>query len=537
MPASAPVLDRVVGGQAGSTPAEDDELLPPGPPWLRIVDVVVLAAVAAAAVVTRFATRSPLWLDEALSVNIAGLPLTDIPGALRSDGHPPLYYVLLHGWMKVFGESPLAVRALSGVFALALFPLLWLAARRVGGRRVAMASVIVLAVSPYAIRYATEARMYSMMMVLAVAGYLLVESALRRPRPATLLGLALVTGALLWTHYWGMWVLAAAGLGMAARWWLQRQRGDGDEAHRSLVVLGALVAGGLSFVPWLPSLAYQSEHTGTPWGEPEGPVMVVKGTLRDLGGGPGRLGTIGGILLALLVVLGLVAVARRGHRLALRLPAPPLRRAAVLFALAVVIAQVVSVATGATYESRYLAPVVPFLFLIAGRGLAQITQPVAYRALVVLLVVLGLVAAERNVTIPRTQAREAADVIEAGGSPGDLVVVCPDQLGPSLTRELEGYEVVSDPVLAPAARVDWVDYQAGIDAHPPEEVAAGVLRLAAGRQLWLVWSGAYPLTHEGRCGALVDLLLQERPEGTELVPERLELYEHESVFRFPAPSS
>ena len=50
-------------------------------------------------VITRFAPRSDLWLDEALSVNISKLPLGDIGEALRHDGHPPLYYYLLHGWM------------------------------------------------------------------------------------------------------------------------------------------------------------------------------------------------------------------------------------------------------------------------------------------------------------------------------------------------------------------------------------------------------------------------------------------------------
>src|SRR4029079_6406321 len=36
------------------------------------------------------------WIDEGLSVGIADRPLTDIPGVLRQDGSPPLYYLLLH---------------------------------------------------------------------------------------------------------------------------------------------------------------------------------------------------------------------------------------------------------------------------------------------------------------------------------------------------------------------------------------------------------------------------------------------------------
>ena len=83
----------------------------------------------------RFWTRSDLWLDEALTVNIARLPLHEIPSFLSRDGAPPLYYVLLHFWMGWFGTSDVAVRSLAGVFGVVTVPLAWLAGRRLGGPR------------------------------------------------------------------------------------------------------------------------------------------------------------------------------------------------------------------------------------------------------------------------------------------------------------------------------------------------------------------------------------------------------------------
>src|ERR1700676_2257923 len=81
--------------------------------------------------VLRFWTRSHLWLDEALTVNIAALPLRQIPGALRHDGAPPLYYAILHVWIRMFGTSAAAVRSLSGVCSVAAVPPMWFAGRRV----------------------------------------------------------------------------------------------------------------------------------------------------------------------------------------------------------------------------------------------------------------------------------------------------------------------------------------------------------------------------------------------------------------------
>src|SRR3954469_24431478 len=98
--------------------------------WVLAVGALVVVV----GIVLRFVVRSQLWLDEALSVNIARLPIAQIPGALRHDGAPPLYYVLLHGWMALFGTGDTAVRALSGLCAVATLPLLYFAGRRIGGR-------------------------------------------------------------------------------------------------------------------------------------------------------------------------------------------------------------------------------------------------------------------------------------------------------------------------------------------------------------------------------------------------------------------
>src|SRR6476661_8395125 len=58
------------------------------------------------------------WIDEGLSVGIADRPLGDIPGVLRQDGSPPLYYVLLHLWMGAFGNAEGVVRGFSLACAL-----------------------------------------------------------------------------------------------------------------------------------------------------------------------------------------------------------------------------------------------------------------------------------------------------------------------------------------------------------------------------------------------------------------------------------
>ena len=68
--------------------------------------------------------------------------------------------------MKPFGESDVAVRSLSGVISVATLPVAWVVGRRFVGQRAAWVLVVVLASAPFAVYYGTEARMYSLVMLL-----------------------------------------------------------------------------------------------------------------------------------------------------------------------------------------------------------------------------------------------------------------------------------------------------------------------------------------------------------------------------------
>src|ERR1700747_3241681 len=62
------------------------------------------------------------WMDEAITTGIASHPLSAIPGLLRHDGSPPLFYFLLHFWIKAFGASETATHWLSLTFGLLTIP-------------------------------------------------------------------------------------------------------------------------------------------------------------------------------------------------------------------------------------------------------------------------------------------------------------------------------------------------------------------------------------------------------------------------------
>src|SRR5438105_1023326 len=71
------------------------------------------------------------WIDEGLSYGIADRPVGAIPHALREDGSPPLYYMLLHYWLRIAGRSEVGVRGLSILAAVLAVPAGYWAARTI----------------------------------------------------------------------------------------------------------------------------------------------------------------------------------------------------------------------------------------------------------------------------------------------------------------------------------------------------------------------------------------------------------------------
>lgn len=465
----------------------------------------------------RFVIDTPLWLDEALSVNIADLPLSELREALERDGHPPLYYVLLHGWMEVFGGGDRAVRALSGVITIATLPLAWLAGRRVGGPRLGWTTVMVFGLSPFVLRYGSETRMYALVMFLVFAWLLSAWACAEHPNVINSAGVVVTTSALLWTHYWSMWLLAAAGGMLVVRWVVSARAGHRDAAAGARGVCVAMVLGGLTFLPWLPSLLYQSEHTGTPWSPPFRPAQLVFTSMVEIAGGPKSETQVFMLVLVILVFLGVFGAAIDARRIEIDLvPRPEARVPAALLVGTAAVASAAVLVTKMGFAPRYAAVYLPFIVLLIALGISRFVGPVIRNGLLVVFVVFSLVGMGLSLQLERTQAGAIADRITATSAAG-LVVTCPDQLGPATERALRGtdFEIVTYPRLESPHFVDWVDYGDRNASNDPAAIAAEVLARVGDAPLFVVFAENYK-TLEGQCPALVDTIAATR------VPQRLE---------------
>ncbi len=472
----------------------------------RQVPAIVLLAIglaAAGGLALRFWSPSPLWLDEALSVNIAQLPFTDMVEALRRDGHPAFYYLLLGCWIDLFGDSDFAVRSLSGVFSAATVPVIWTLGARLG-RRGQHVALILAVFSPFLLRFGTEARMYALVVLLVSLGWLAVLRAVDNPSGLRLLAVALATAALAHTHYWSLWLIAAVTL-ILLRSAVRRDESSAT-ARR---VAAAVLIGGSTLVVWLGVLYDQATSTGTPWAGRARPAEVAIEVIQAIGGSHRFEGETLGVIFLVTALIGTFAVAASRGRIELGRPTDSFALgAAVTTALALVIGAVAALLTAGAYEPRYAAVVVPFILILVARGIAM--APVRIAATLTTVVILGgLAVGADEARRDRTQARDVAAMIDAAAHPDDMVIFCPDQVGPSTLRELKG-DITS--VAYPSGRgrfVDWTNYTERIDSLDPAAFAEQLDQQAGANAIWMVWGQNYRGL-EGRCEAIIDTLATRR---------------------------
>src|SRR5438309_457931 len=171
--------------------------------------LLVLSGVVLVGLALRLAVPRGIWLDEAISIHQARLPLHDMFSALyNGDRQPPLYDIALWLCIKAFGHSEFAVRLPTLIAGTLLIPALNALGRELYDRRTGLVAAAFAAICPLLIWYSQEVRVY---MFVALFGVLALLTQLRAIRHGTFANWAayiLATAAVLWSHYFGVLLIA-----------------------------------------------------------------------------------------------------------------------------------------------------------------------------------------------------------------------------------------------------------------------------------------------------------------------------------------
>jgi 4-amino-4-deoxy-L-arabinose transferase-like glycosyltransferase len=448
--------------------------------WQVIFSLSALVVVALSLRVFHLGAES-LWLDETASVWIASRPLRGVlAGELTN---PPLYYLLLHFWIAVFGGGEAAIRWFSVWPSLAAVLLIYVLGKRLYDHRVGLLGAGLAAVSPYQIYYAQEARAFSLLLFLSLCSTLALHVAFVRPAERSsfwpFLWYAVTVIAALHTHFHGVFLLAAHNVVVLIHWREHRVR------LRSWVLVQAIVL--LAFMPWLITMLQTASTSGgqvrryLPLKLPEAVVSFLVGdtlvpfdeaavlNVRE------TLRSNLHLIVAFTIGFGIYTVS------AVRAPAA--RRYGGVFCA--VMLSVVLLAPFAIsfklmiFDRRYVIAASPYLYLLLAAGALYLHDLAVRRSVPALamqgiagVIVVGLVGLSLfnyyfNPRFGKEEWREVVAFVEAGYLPGDLVVFDPGYL--SVSYEYYSRRRVAGLVLAPdLADVDgpgWRRAREALDQH------------------------------------------------------------------------
>lgn len=271
---------------------------------------ILLALILLLALALRFykIDASSLWNDEGTSVAMAGRGLATIARDAANDIHPPLYYWLLHGWVRIAGTSEAGVRSLSALLGVTLVALVYALGALLAGRAAGLVAALLATLSPFLVYYSQEARMY---MLTAVLACVMFYTALRwttagRPGRRVWAALYVLSAAAgLYTHYAFAMILAAANLVILLDMALRRQPSAGAGRFGRWLALQLAVF--VLFAPWLP-MAYRQLTTWPRVEQPFDARLALASTWQMLWSGPAAGGERTGTWLWMAAMLVLTAL-------------------------------------------------------------------------------------------------------------------------------------------------------------------------------------------------------------------------------------
>ncbi|NWJ44503.1 MAG: glycosyltransferase family 39 protein [Chloroflexi bacterium] len=410
-----------------------------------------------------------LWFDEADLVARASDNLGKIlENFFKAGENGPLYTLLMHFWIQIFGNSELAVRTPSLLAGTTAVPLLYLAARKLGGTKVALLAALLLTLSPYNVWYSQDAKMYPLALCLTLASVWLFLKALEDRRWRWWVAYIIITTLGFYIH-----VMAAMIVGVeiayyfGLRWY--KKSPNLYNGKRILISFGLLT------LPYLPLALWQlialwDGTVGATWFVPVSLPEMLNSLLRRfaLNRSVEPWETIGALVFLVLAILGLFKVWRKPSRTENNAFFSP-----AIFLTLYLVLPILSFYLLTTriplFAERYLLIASPAYYILAAMGLVwlatrRMTMVFALLGLAFVLVMalVALVNVNYSKEAQKEDWREAMKQLTAQLRPGDIVFVVPGYLETAVRYYLKpgsdvAIQTIPESILAPKAVGDTDD--------------------------------------------------------------------------------
>lgn len=336
------------------------------------------------------------------------MSVSEIVRFTMTDVHPPLYFLFLHFWTKVFGESVIAVRMMSVLFSALTVFVFYHLALKLFNSRVAFFAALLLTLSPFHIFFSHETRMYSQLTFLTLASVYFYVSFLEDERRSSAILYVVFTILLLHTHIYATFILMAEFFYFISLYVFAR------EAFQKLFRrwLATQIAIGLLFLPWALVIVKQAAKAKGGFWIPKPDRLAPLQTLIEYSGSLWLA-----LLLLPLFIYGIMLYRNEKET--------PNAKVLLLlwFILPIAVPFAISKLSSPFYQTKYtIAASLPF-YLFVALGLTQLKKLSAQRVLVsLLLICFAVEIQDLYSTMKRERWNHAAYNVEQTAQPDDLIL-------------------------------------------------------------------------------------------------------------------
>ena len=377
--------------------------------------------------------------DEIYSLYLSKMPIADMLRATASDVHPPLYYVLLHGWVNLSGDSDFALRSLSVVFGAGAIVMTYFLGCALFDKGVGAISAFFFSVSAFELQMSQNARMYSLMALLVCTSMYFFIRWFRQRDLTTSIGYVLATTLLLYTHVYALFFVLAQNVFFVTIVLIEsreiRRRFVSWFAMQGLVLL--------LFMPWVFTLIHQTliVEQGTITGAVAPTLLNFLFTFYSFAGGSYILSAIFAVLacLAILVYKGhdVTTFFRDITSISSFKKAIGFRNVNEVYFLLLwlfipVIAPFgISLVSVSIFFFRYASAAAIALFILAAAGIMGIRHTGTKIGVICIVILLSLASVQASIISPDPQPfKLVAHDLDASAKSGDLILVFPSSLLP-----------------------------------------------------------------------------------------------------------
>jgi mannosyltransferase len=368
------------------------------------------------------------WYDEIIMVRAA----QDNIWAIVEGGRPPIYIVLAHFWIKLFGTEEVATRSLSAIFGVASIPLIYLIGKELFNRKVGLISAFLMAISQFQIYYSQDFRYYSLFVLITLLSFYFFLIALRKRTVTGFIFYALSTILLFYTHTFGVFVVFAQNVYVLLRWYTFRKLRIQWVTSQLAILFAAIpvfvnsfhkvagvMAGPMNWLPepspWSPLITLRN-FLGAGLDYPSFSTVIIGVVFFVVAAGAyilwiGKnrwLASVGDLL------SGFKNIMSKGNGLLLLI---------LWITIPILLPLILSEIFGSMYHDRYMISASPAFYIILSflvARLGRVVPELISLGLIVIVITPGLL--EFYVTPVREQWREAAKYVEYNSKLDDVII-------------------------------------------------------------------------------------------------------------------